>query len=92
MPTSKPPVPLEERIPWRTCLALVSEKSGVSEGELLGQSRRKRIAHARQELMALLYQATPLSNAGIGAKLGGRDHSTITHGRAAHAQRVAAGA
>ena len=52
----------------------------VSTAELLGRSRTKRIALARQVAMYLLMYELEMSPTQIGRLLGGRDHSTVIHG------------
>ena len=52
----------------------------VSTTELLGRSRTKTIALARQVAMYLLMYELEMSPTQIGRLLGGRDHSTIIHG------------
>jgi chromosomal replication initiator protein len=53
---------------------------GVTEAELVGQSRRKEIAGPRQVVMYLAREDTNASLPQIGAALGGRDHTTILYG------------
>ena len=52
----------------------------VSTTELLGRSRTKNIALARQIAMYLLMYELEMSPTQIGRLLGGRDHSTVIHG------------
>ena len=52
----------------------------VSTPELLGRSRTKKIALARQVAMYLLMYELEMSPTQIGRLLGGRDHSTVIHG------------
>ena len=52
----------------------------VSTTELLGRSRTKNIALARQVAMYLLMYELEMSPTQIGRLLGGRDHSTVIHG------------
>ena len=52
----------------------------VSTPELLGRSRTKNIALARQVAMYLLTYELEMSPTQIGRLLGGRDHSTVIHG------------
>ncbi len=52
----------------------------VSTTELLGRSRTKTIALARQVAMYLLMYELEMSPTQIGRLLGGRDHSTVIHG------------
>ena len=52
----------------------------ISTPELLGRSRTKNIALARQVAMYLLMYELEMSPTQIGRLLGGRDHSTVIHG------------
>jgi len=52
----------------------------ISTTELLGRSRTKNIALARQVAMYLLMYELEMSPTQIGRLLGGRDHSTVIHG------------
>ena len=52
----------------------------VSNEALLGRSRTKRIAQARQVAMYLLSYELEMSPTQVGRILGGRDHATVIHG------------
>ena len=52
----------------------------ITTQELLGRSRTKNIALARQVAMYLLMYELEMSPTQIGRLLGGRDHSTVIHG------------
>ncbi|HIN04624.1 MAG TPA: chromosomal replication initiator protein DnaA [Dehalococcoidia bacterium] len=52
----------------------------LSPRDILGRSRTKRIALARQVVMYLLIHELELSPTQVGRLLGGRDHATIIHG------------
>jgi chromosomal replication initiator protein len=56
------------------------EHFNVSEQLLLSPNRSKRVALARMVVMYLARQYTNLTLSQIGAELGGRDHSTVSHG------------
>ena len=58
----------------------VSQKFRLSPGDLLGRSRTKKIAQARQVAMYLLIYELELSPTQVGRLLGGRDHATVIHG------------
>lgn len=64
---------------WRTILALVSLKHGVSEETMMGKSRVRAALEARREAIVLIYTHTRLSSPQIGAIFGGRDHTTVLH-------------
>ena len=59
---------------------IVARHFHLPEEALLGRSRTKEIANARQMAMYLLREENGLSLINIGELLGGRDHSTVRHG------------
>ena len=59
---------------------IVARHYNLTEEALLGRSRTKEIANARQLAMYLLREENGLSLMNIGDLLGGRDHSTVRHG------------
>lgn len=59
---------------------IVADHFGITSKDILSQSRSSNINYARQIVMYLCRQMTPLSLKDIGSLLGGRDHSTIKHG------------
>ena len=61
-------------------LEIVTEHFNMEREQLLGRSRKKEIALARQVAMYLLREETSSSLLQIGAILGNRDHTTIMHG------------
>ena len=61
-------------------LEQVAGQYKVSPADLLGRSRSKTIALARQVAMYLLIYELELSPTEVGRLLGGRDHSTVIHG------------
>jgi chromosomal replication initiator protein len=61
-------------------MGVVGEYFNVSETLLLSPNRSKRIALARMVVMYLAREYTNLTLSQIGAELGGRDHSTVSHG------------
>lgn len=62
-------------------IAAVSEVTGVSPEQITGSRKVRRSSRARQFVMYLATEHTDLSLAQIGEELGGRDHSTVSHGR-----------
>ncbi len=58
----------------------VASQYKVSPADLLGRRRTKTIALARQVAMYLLYSELELSPTEVGRLLGGKDHSTVSHG------------
>ena len=71
-------------------LRAASEHFGVSEQMLLSPNRSKKVALARMVVMYLARQHTNLTLQQIGAELGGRDHSTVSHGAAKIAADIGA--
>lgn len=67
----------------------ISKKHRISQASILGPSRKRPIAHARQHAMFEMAQQDHLSLPMIGQFLGGRDHTTVLHGVRAHKARVA---
>ena len=51
----------------------------VTEEEVVGQSRRKNIAEARQVVAYLSRKILDMPLSSVGLHLGGRDHTTIMH-------------
>jgi len=60
--------------------SVVGDYFNVSEQQLLSPNRSKRVALARMVVMYLAREYTNLTLSQIGAELGGRDHSTVSHG------------
>ena len=58
----------------------VARQYKVTTADLLGRSRSKTIAQARQVAMYLLIYELELSPTQVGRFLGNRDHSTVIHG------------
>ena len=57
----------------------VSEVTGVTEKDIVGTSRKKELAEARQVSAYLAREVLGASLSSIGLYLGGRDHTTILH-------------
>ncbi len=70
----------QENLSMGDILSVVARHYNVSEADLLGRSRRKAIAHARQMVMYLAREETNTSLPQIGRALGGRDHTTVLYG------------
>lgn len=71
-------------------LAAVAERFVLPVDALLGKSRERQTAWARQVAMYLMREETGASLFQIGDKLGGRDHTTVMHGCAAVAKKMEA--
>jgi chromosomal replication initiator protein len=68
--------------------AMVAERHGLSLDTLRGPQRCRRVAHARQEAMALIYAQGRFSTPQIGRYFGDRDHTTVLYGINAHKARA----
>src|SRR3989344_901328 len=60
-------------------LKSVADFYNITQNDLLKRSRKKEVVRPRQIAMYLLREETKSSFPEIGAKLGGRDHSTVIH-------------
>jgi chromosomal replication initiator protein len=75
----------------RDLIATVAATFDVTLADVLGQSRMRHIAEARQAAAWVLRRAIPaISLEQIGRLLGGRDHTTIIHSLAQVERRCAA--
>lgn len=70
-------------------IAQVAEQHGLTAAELLGATRVRSIAYARQEAMWRISRELGRSLPEIGRMMGGRDHTTVLHGIRAHERRLA---
>jgi chromosomal replication initiator protein len=70
----------QEKLTIEEILQVVARHYSLDEAELVGRSRRKEIAQARQMVMYLAREETNASLPKIGQSLGGRDHTTVMHG------------
>lgn len=68
------------RIPFSTIKKTTAKVAGVSIEDMEGYSRLRGVAYARQVAAWLGRKYTGLSFPDLGARLGGRHHSTIMHG------------
>lgn len=62
-----------------TVVKRVSEYYNLDEQSIYEKTRRKEIVHARQVIMFMLREDFNESYPSIGAKLGGKDHTTVIH-------------
>nr|WP_246099908.1 chromosomal replication initiator protein DnaA [Tessaracoccus rhinocerotis] len=69
----------EVRVDAETIMNMTSRYFSISMDDLTGASRVATIASARQIAMYLCRELTDLSLPKIGAKFGGRDHTTVLH-------------
>jgi hypothetical protein len=66
------------RIAIKTVLAVVAKVTGVSEAEMLGYVRNRRVSRIRHAAIWMARRHCPhLTCAEIGRRVGGRDHTTI---------------
>jgi chromosomal replication initiator protein len=61
-------------------ISAVAQYYGLSKEEMVGRSRRRAVSTPRQLCMYLIREETTTSLPQIGKLLGGRDHSTVSHG------------
>lgn len=66
----------------------VSEHFNVKREDILGQSRKRDIATARQTAMYFAQEYTKMPATRIGRLIGGRDHSTVMHSCKTIAKRI----
>lgn len=64
---------------WQRIITHVSERLGVKTTDILGGSRKREIARARQVAMFLCRSRLGLSYPDLGRIFGGKDHSTVIH-------------
>ena len=70
----------ERQIPDRAVVEAVSTHFGVPVEAIKGRKRDKKTAQARQVTMYLLREESQLGLSTIGKILGGKDHTTVSHG------------
>lgn len=75
-------------ISFKKILAAASTFYDISEKEIVSQNRKREVAHPRQVIMYLLREDLKYSYPSIGARLGGRDHTTVIHACAKIAQEL----
>lgn len=75
----------------RQICKLVANAHDITLNELMSDRRSHHLVVARAHAMYLIQQHTHLSIPQIGARVGGRDHTTVLHNIRAHLRRVADG-
>ncbi len=70
----------ERQVPDRVIVEAVSSHFGVPIEAIKGRKRDKKTAQARQVAMYLLREESQLGLSTIGRILGGKDHTTVSHG------------
>lgn len=73
--------PLDRRITVQLVLKVVARRYNVTVQQLLVPTRRQPTCRQRQIAMFLACELTPNSLPDIGQRFGGKDHTTIMHGR-----------
>lgn len=66
-------------INFKKLIKCIADFYDVSEKDILSQNRRREIAYPRQVMMYLMREEMKCSFPLIGARLGGRDHTTVIH-------------
>jgi hypothetical protein len=75
------PTPIRRMPPRvRDYVRAIAAEHRVTMEEMIGQSRTRRVAHARQDAFNALYSTGRYSLALIGSWFGGRDHTTVLWG------------
>ena len=62
-------------------ISMVAEQFGISTADIISQKKNKELAYPRQIAMYLCCTMTQEPLQQIGKAIGGRDHSTVIHGR-----------
>jgi chromosomal replication initiator protein len=74
-------VACKERVTLPDIIAAVSSHYGISEQDMVSSRRPKEFVLPRQIVMYLAREETNASLPEIGQALGGRDHTTVMHGK-----------
>ena len=70
-----------ERITPEKIVSIVAEHYHLDEKDLLSSKKNKELAYPRQIAMYLCCEMCDATQKDVGEALGGRDHSTVIHGR-----------
>lgn len=81
-------VPKAAKPKWLRIVERVAAEHGTSVREIMSSSRYKSTNIARQAVYFALRNETGLSYPEIGKRIGGRDHSSVMHGRRMHMLRM----
>lgn len=73
------PVIPAELTAWRRILEEVAHKHMVSVDTLIGRKKKRWLALPRAEAMYRMHHELGMSLSAVGRRMGGRDHSTISH-------------
>lgn len=74
--------------PWRPVIAEVAARHSIHPRDMLCGWKSRTAVAARQELWWLLNRQRGISLAEIGRRLGGFDHTTVSHGVRVWEKRV----
>jgi chromosomal replication initiator protein len=69
----------QHRIRPKEIIEVTAKFYAIELSDILGESRKRPLAHARQIAMYLVREMTDLSYPAIGKEFGGRDHTTVMH-------------
>lgn len=75
----------------QSIIAEVCEQHGLAEAQLVGNQKNASVVLPRQEAYWRMYHEAGATVLQIARRMGHRDHTTISHGIAAHADRMGAG-
>ena len=70
-----------ERITPESIVSVVAEHYHLDEKDLISSKKNKELAYPRQIAMYLCCEICDATQKDVGEALGGRDHSTVIHGR-----------
>ena len=73
------PIDVIKSVTPRELMNVVADYFDITNDEIVGKSREKRLAFPRQIIMFLLREEMTFSYPSIGHELGGRDHTTAMH-------------
>jgi len=88
IPPPSKPLGAKSSLTAHQIMSQVCVKHEISHGELIGDTRPRRITNARAEAYFRLREERNLSWNQIGKLMGGKDHTTVYHGYQKHLERV----
>lgn len=86
----EPPTPPKNPLEWRNVVREVCDRHRLSVEAVLGPCRAQRFAYPRFEIMYLL-RRRGVSLSWIGARMGGRDHTSVLSGLKRYDELTASG-
>lgn len=87
----EPPAPRYRADQWRVILRQVAAKHAISPEDILGRSLRKRVVHARHELLYRMRNETSMSYPDIARRTGMGDHTAVMSACRSHRLRTGVG-